>query len=227
MVRNAAVQNVRNEDGDKWVYDVENALKSSMLAGIFSEALAQETYDASLAGLYWSLSLTSSGIRVSCSGYSDRLPDLALKVLDEFFLLGKNRTENTEDGSFLKESYVASTKDRLVRSFRTYFQSRRADSHAMYYRDMLCSSEDDGIDLSLEVTEKMTLESLEKHRRQILRNDETEVECLFSGNVSEAQAKDFFSKASNILHEASIESKNASPSRVNSNAWVPGKAILR
>jgi insulysin len=81
LIRNAAVQNIESLDG--WQYDSNAALQSSMISGAFSEAMAQETYDADLAGLYWSLSLGPSGIKLSCFGFSDRLPDLALKVLGE------------------------------------------------------------------------------------------------------------------------------------------------
>lgn len=82
LIRNAAVQNVIN-DGDYWEYNDQAALLSSLLSGVFSQAMAQETYDADLAGLNWSLSLGSSGIKLSCFGFSDRLPDLALTLLSK------------------------------------------------------------------------------------------------------------------------------------------------
>jgi insulysin len=79
LIRNAAIQNVKS--GDEWEYDSKAALFSSILSGCFGEAMAQETYDADLAGSYWSLSLGPSGIRLSFFGFSDRLPDLALKIV--------------------------------------------------------------------------------------------------------------------------------------------------
>ena len=84
LIRNAAVQNI--QEGSEWQYDSNTTLLSSLLSGCFSEALAQETYDAELAGSYWSLSLGSSGIRLYSFGFSDRLPDLALKVLGKWTL---------------------------------------------------------------------------------------------------------------------------------------------
>jgi insulysin len=81
LIRNAATQNSKTSDG--WEYDPKASLQSSILSGVFSEAMAQETYDADLAGLYWSLTLGGSGIRLHCSGFSDRLPDLASKILGE------------------------------------------------------------------------------------------------------------------------------------------------
>jgi insulysin len=81
LIRNAATHNSKSSDG--WQYDPKASLQSSILSGLFSEAMAQETYDADLAGLYWSLTLGGSGIRLHCSGFSDRLPDLALKIMGE------------------------------------------------------------------------------------------------------------------------------------------------
>lgn len=79
LIRNAAVQNVKI--ADIWEYDDKMALQSSIIAGMFGDAMAQETYDADLAGLHWSLNLTASGIKLSFFGFSDRLPDLASTIL--------------------------------------------------------------------------------------------------------------------------------------------------
>jgi secreted Zn-dependent insulinase-like peptidase len=80
LIRNAATANTKTSDG-VWCHDASTGMKSTMLAVIFSQAMAQETYDAGLAGLYWSLSLGPSGIKLHCYGFSDRLPDLADKIL--------------------------------------------------------------------------------------------------------------------------------------------------
>ena len=113
-------------------------MHSSLLTSVFAQALAQETYDASLAGLHWSLSASSSGIRLSCSGYSDRLSDLAIKVLRDFI-----------NGDFILESYVETTRDRAVRNISTYLSSRRADSHAQHYQSLMLSEKNAVIDVSL------------------------------------------------------------------------------
>lgn len=88
LLRNAAVENILKYG--TWQYDVDSSIHSSMLSGLFSQALKQETYDAELAGLSWSFSTGSSGITLCCAGYSDRLPDLALKVLTDFLLPEKS-----------------------------------------------------------------------------------------------------------------------------------------
>jgi insulysin len=189
--RNMSLHNTKNDSG-KWVYDERSSLLSSLLAGVFNEAMAQETYDADLAGSHWSLSITSTGLKLSCFGFSDRLPDLALKVLDDFF-----------SGAFLTdEKFFVSTKDRVVRGLRTYFKSRRADSHAMYYRNVLLSSKDQGVNETLEIALALTFEDLVRHHQTILEDKERSVQCLFSGNVNSTQAITFFSSAKSIIQTA-------------------------
>lgn len=203
LIRNAAVENVLM-DG-VWQYDSVAAVHSSLLSAIFSASLAQETYDASLAGLHWNLSLSMSGIKLQCSGFSDRLPDLSLKVLDSFL-----------SPDFIQESFFNAAKDRLERSLRTYFESRRADAHAFYYRDFLLSSIDLGTDQALASLDSVTLESLKVHHATVLQNKDIKIECLFSGNVASTEAKEFFTSASNKLLAAQQVEIDSTP------IWCPG-----
>ena len=122
---------------------------------------------------------------MNCFGFSDRLPDLALKVLGDFL-----------SGEFLSdEKFFVSTRDRTIRSLRTYFESRRADSHAMYYRDSLLTSKGQGVDESLEVALAAKFEDVVKHHQTILQDSERSVQCLLNGNVSQREATEFFFSA--------------------------------
>ena len=195
LIRNAAVEHSL-KDGE-WIFDPEASIHASMLTGVFAQALAQDTYDANLAGLHWSVSSSTSGIRISCAGYSDRLSDLAVKLLQDFL-----------DGNFIDESYVETTKDRLKRRLSTYFSSGRADALASHYQDMLLSKKQAVVDVSLKVVQSATLESFKAHHRRIVENTEIEIDCLYTGNVSEKSARSFFVEASQLLsrpesHEAS------------------------
>lgn len=210
LIRNAAVENIIN--GGVWEYEVNSSVHSSMLSGMFSEAMAQDTYDADLAGLHWNLAMTSSGIRLSCNGFSDRLSDLALTILREFLT-----------GSFLQEHYFNNAKDRLIRNLSTYFESRRSDSIAVYYRDLVIASNEHGIDKSLEAAKSITLESARQQYKRLVQNAEANVDCLYSGNVSEEKAKDFFSEATRRLEEAR-DAKGSSPLQ-DGHPWIPGKYV--
>jgi insulysin len=213
FIANAACENVKQHDGI-WTFDASTSIRSSLLTSIFNQALAQETYDADLAGLHWSLSVSSNGIRIGCSGFSDRLSDLALYILQRFLA-----------HDFFEESYFLSSKDRTLRSLKTYFESRRADSHATYYRDLLLASNNNGLDESIQAAEVATLESVKTHHTTLMDNDEIFVDCLYSGNVSETQARVFFQQATDLLQKAT-------PIRhaleTNKKAmWVPGHSEVR
>ena len=78
------------ESSESWIFDTDAAVQSAILTSSFAEALAQETYDAAVAGLGWSLSKSPSGLTLTCSGYSEHISELALTVLRHFY-----------DGSFL------------------------------------------------------------------------------------------------------------------------------
>jgi insulysin len=210
LIRTASVEHIR-VDGS-WQPDVTAAIHSSLLGSIFSEAMAVDTYDADLAGLHWNLGFTSSGIKISCAGFSDRLPDLALRILEAFLM-----------GEFIKESYFTSTKDRVCRGLRTFFQSRRADSNAMYYRDLLLTSSNGGIGASLSAAEATTLDSVKCHHQQLFSNPDWELDCLFTGNVSEKEAKEFFSTASQLTKSVIVPSSRASGVPM----WYPGEMERR
>ncbi|GKY93969.1 hypothetical protein MPSEU_000363800 [Mayamaea pseudoterrestris] len=213
LIRTASGDHVK-VDG-KWQPDTDASMRSNMLAGIFSEAMAVDTYDAHLAGLNWNLNFTPYGVQLSCSGFSDRLPDLALTVLTAFL-----------KGDFLTDSYFSSTKDRMCRQLKTFFESKRADTSAMFYRDFLLTSDGMGIDASLSASEATTLDDVKKHFNDLLANLEWSVDCFLTGNVSEKQAKLFFSDASSLLSKSfvapALDSKGKSLAM-----WLPGEIERR
>ena len=189
VVRNAAVNHVKNDEG-VWVKDTAASVHASILASMFYDSQAVETYDADLAGLHWSLSCTQSGVKVSCSGFSDRLPDLASTILKKFY---------DPSGDFLQDHFLESARDHMLRSLRTYFESRRADYHAIYYRDFLMASVGQPLDASIEETEKVTMESIKAYHKGLLKNNEALIECFYTGNVSESTAKKFYEESSTLV----------------------------
>ena len=213
LLRNAAVSHIKI-DGI-WRFDTSTSIQSTMISGLFSQGMAQETYDANLAGLSWSLSSSTSGLSINCSGYSDRLSDLALKVLKDFFQPGVNSP------SFFQDCFFDSTKDRFIRGLETYFQSRRSDSHAMHYRDLLMSNSHSVISTSLSAAKKVTLECLKTHHSVLLDQDETSIECLYTGNVTSAEAIDFFEKVSSIVDVNMSKTNKCLAQKLHT--WVPGK----
>ena len=210
LIRNAATENVLDDAG-VWKHDTAAAVHSSLLAEMFSQAQAIDTYDADLAGLRWNLSLSSNGIKLTCSGFHDRLADLALQLMHDFL---------DRDSGFLQQSFFDSTQERIVRNLRTFFQARRADSIAMYYRDLLLTGQSDGMEAVLKAAEAASLDAVKAHHARLLQNDQSTMECLYTGNVSADEATKFFDAVSKRFREAfAIRFSNLSGKNV---AWVPG-----
>lgn len=203
LIRNAAVENVRSENGT-WSYNVTAAIHSSILKSVFDDAMAVETYDAALAGLGFSFSLGSDGVRFTCSGFSDRLSDFAMEIVDSFV-----------SGEFIEEHHFLSVKDQLLRQLKTYFESRRGDSQAVYFRDSLLGSHSLGLDYSIAAVEAATLESVKDHHHNLLTNNEIQLECLYSGNVSEDEAKVLFKS----ICKSSFSKLTQTPAVPK---WIPG-----
>lgn len=217
LLRNPCVEHVYDKIIGTWKYDEHSALCSSLLMNMFSDGLAQATYDASLAGLSWSATKSVSGFSVACIGYSDRLPELALLVIRAFC----DKIDDSQRVSmFLTENYFSAAKDRLTRSLQSYFQSGRADTHAFYYRDFLLSSRSLGVDHKLELLSKISLSDVVHQRDRILLHSGTEYDCLLSGNVPEGEAKTLFKKVCDILE--SVRSTCDHNIGTDEMRWIPG-----
>jgi hypothetical protein len=91
----------------------------------------------------------------------------------------------------------------------------------MYYRDALLASKDNGIEDSLAMAIAADFETIKEHHAQILRNNEVVMDCLFSGNVSAKDSKNFFWQASASIQEAQQVSSSAHISM--SKRITPGK----
>lgn len=219
LIRTRASENkpISDEsDQSSWEYDTKTSLQSELVKSIFADALAIDTYDAYLAGLGWSLSKTSSGFTLSCHGYSDRLPDLALKLLKEL-----------TSPSFLEERHFATAKDKTIRGLSSFFESRRADSLAIYYRNLLMNYKGNGVEENLEIARAITLRDVEKHHSMMWADNDLSLEVLYTGNVSEKQARTFFSDATNVIDatRSLVTQKEASEDGI-SDSWASGKQVL-
>lgn len=199
LFRNPAVQHKWDEGKGSWIFDPEIGLHSGILFSIFLDALAQTTYDAELAGLHWSLDKTSSGLVLQCDGYSQHLTDFAIHLLEQFF---------NEEAAFINDKLVRTNKDRLICYLSSYLTSKRADTYASYYSNLLLSSQGFGVEDSLDLTKQVSTESILVHHRRLISRGLNKADCLISGNVSQREAENFFSRACQIV--GSIGSTNDS-----------------
>ena len=142
-----------------------------------------------------------------------------MKLLTDFCHLGDG------DDSFLKESHFITSKDKTVRGLKSYLQSSRADSVALYYRNLMLSSQGKGVEANLEVAESMKFEDVVNQHREIWADSGMVLEVFYTGNVSKKEAEAFFSKATDVIEktQAKIQqqrTKDSSPS--SASALVPG-----
>jgi insulysin len=212
LIRTRAADN-KPTDSDEWEYDTKTSMQSEFLKNIFADSLAIDTYDAYLAGLGWSLTKTTAGFTLTCHGYSDRLSDLALKLLKEF-----------ASPSFMESRHFATAKDKTVRGLSSFFESKRADSLAIYYRNLLMNYRGDGVELNLEIARAITLKDVEKHHVSIWADNELSLEVLYTGNVSEKQARSFFSDATDVIERTcSLVAQTEAVKNDSEKSWVPGE----
>ena len=120
------------------------------------------------------MSASSSGLTLSCSGYSDRLTDFALKLLTDF----------CQGKPFLKESHFITAKDKIVRGLKGYFESSRADTLAFHYRNLLLSSKGGGVKNNLELAEGMTLTDVARQQQNIWADEPSEQTALIGSQAT-------------------------------------------
>ena len=217
LFRNAAVQHSWDADNATWSFDANRGVQSGILMDMFSDALSQNTYGASLAGLHWSFTKSASGLVLMCDGYSEHLAHFALNIVNQFF---------TKQTTFLQEKYLKTNKDKTVRYLESYLNSKRADNYATYYTNMLLSSRGFGVEDSLSLTRSASLKSVELHHECITSLDSTKVDCLISGNISRKDAEHFFSKTREIVKKSKARCKESKNLDIRNKKefyqWIPG-----
>lgn len=217
LFRNAAV-NHKWDDETAWSFDSDAGIQSSILMDTFSDALAQTTYDASLAGLKWYLTKTDSGLVLKCNGYSQHLTSFTHHILEQFF---------DAEAPFIREKHVRTNKDRMIRHLQSYLTSKRADSYASYYSNLLLSSRGLGVEDSLRLAKKVSTESIRAHHQSLIRSGLTKVECLISGNISKDSAKVFFDRARQTMTNPNLTPKHNMQFSVDKRneyyGFIPGK----
>jgi len=217
LIRNAAVQHKLDPSSGSWDFDATSDLYSGLIFDTFADALAQKTYDAELAGLHWSLTKTSCGILLSCSGYSQYLTKFAMDVLEQFYC------DQSPDTSILNEKHIRTSKDKMTRHFESYLKSKRADTYASYYTSLLMSSRSLGVEHSLSLSENISAESLREHHRRLISLPSAKVECLVSGNVSQGAAEIFFANVSRIMNKAkALHDRSMDDFDYQNDHWIPG-----
>jgi len=172
-----------------------SAIHLGLLLSAFDLSQRQETYDASLAGMSWSLSTNAYGLQLSVGGYHDdahhdSITALSLHVLQEFLCL---------DQMFLKDNFEAAWDARQV-ALSSFHNSTRSDALARYYTNLFMKCPEDSedylsVERQLEILEHTTLEDvMEVHTKLVRKLRQQEGisnkprKLLFTGNVGRSRA---------------------------------------
>ncbi|ORY54263.1 Metalloenzyme, LuxS/M16 peptidase-like protein [Leucosporidium creatinivorum] len=169
------------------------AIKSQIFASLVEESLASYSYDATLAGLAYSVGNEVDGLELVASGYSDKLP-LLLKVV-----LEKLRDFEADPKQF------EVVHERLTRAYKNTKQnnpSTMADSHLRHLTRQTHWTFDD----RLEALEGLTPRDIEKHSKELLA--ELQIEGLVHGNATKESALNMLK-----LVETVLEAKPADPAQ--------------
>ena len=143
--------------------------------------------------------------QLTCYKYSNRLSNLAITILRPLFMLDNNNegeTHNKKKLSFLCGTYFLPCRDQYIRSYKSYFDHRRADVTTSYYLDLLLSSQGRGIEKSLQSVQRTTPSDL-LHCHGALIGGNACVECLYTGNIPAKETQTFFKRALGSLRSIS------------------------
>lgn len=152
---------------------------------LLEDDLNEETYDASTAGLSFSISGVNQGLSVSFGGYNDKLPVLADKVMTR---IGSYQVDETRF-NMLKESLSRALKNSQADQpyqVAGVNESLCLDDHAWHSLELL------------QALNGVSVSDVQNYANQFLKRGF--VEMLVYGNASEQQAKELAHVVGQPLH---------------------------
>ncbi|KAI1798428.1 LuxS/MPP-like metallohydrolase [Ganoderma leucocontextum] len=171
-----------------------HALLTRLLVDHIEDALAEITYDASLAGLHYSISNSVEGINVGVAGYHDKLDVLLRIVLDKLRHLVvlpdrlrvlKEKLKREYDNFYLGQP------SNLANSFATWYLRPRVWTPAMKLTEL----------------SSITEAEIECHRDALL--SKVSIDMLVTGNFTRERSLEFLS-----LTEECLKSRPLLPSEI-------------
>mmetsp|Transcript_22399 Transcript_22399/g.46576 ORF Transcript_22399/g.46576 Transcript_22399/m.46576 type:complete len:1143 (+) Transcript_22399:186-3614(+) len=212
LMRNAHCQHSYDPVSKSWEYDIDKDTLSSLFRSTFYHSLAQETYDAELAGLGWSFSISSAGLTLKVHGYSDQLSTFASKLL----------ALAMDPHHMVDEKLLEILKERKVRSLRS-FHKERPDAHCNYYIASFLNPHKGDVEKMINATERANVTALREHLRVMLKPENIFVECLYTGNVGSKEARGWFNECKSIVRQGEPAS-SASPTKAKP-FFAPGTTV--
>jgi insulysin len=131
-----------------------------LLEAVYGQKVAQRLYDAGVAGVGFSSSVTTNGLSLSVYGYSPKLRSLLQEVGSDW--------GNPEFWKSIPESMLSNVKERIIRSLRSW-QKERPDSQASTLLSYLLQQNVRLPSETLPLVEETTLSDLQKRAADMLR----------------------------------------------------------
>ncbi|GAA5999333.1 uncharacterized protein JCM10292_001210 [Rhodotorula paludigena] len=160
------------------------AMLTQLVTSLVEEALAKYSYDATLAGLDYSLGTEQGGILLAVSGYTDKLPLLVSVVLD------KLASFKVDAGEY------AIVHDRLSRAYRNAKLQNPSSLADAELRRLTRQTYWTG-DQRLEALQKASPQAVEQHTASLLK--QLSIDSLVHGNFRNETAVDMLDKVEDKL----------------------------
>ncbi|GAA5900202.1 uncharacterized protein JCM6883_002774 [Sporobolomyces salmoneus] len=161
-----------------------HAVLTQLFTTLVEESLAKSTYDASLAGLSFSIGSEPKGITLMVSGYTEKMSLLVEVVLDRMLDFK------------VEEKLFDLVHDRLTRAYKNVKlnnPSSTADSHLRQITRQTWWSYDERLD----ALSGLTMDDVRQHRSILLK--QLEIDGLIHGNFTRQDAIDILTLAETKL----------------------------
>ncbi|EKM58998.1 uncharacterized protein PHACADRAFT_249147 [Phanerochaete carnosa HHB-10118-sp] len=166
-----------------------HAVLTRLFTDLVEDSLSEITYDASLAGLYYSVDSEKEGLYVSVRGYNDKLPVLLGTVIDRL------KTIN------IREDRLKVFSEQLERSYKNFYLGQPSNLSQYYISAALVERTWTPLEKLAELPH-ITCESVEQHKRDLL--SKLHFEGLITGNIKQEQATQIVQDVENRLCDSRI-----------------------
>ncbi|EER05924.1 conserved hypothetical protein [Perkinsus marinus ATCC 50983] len=155
-----------------------------------TEELNEMSYDAECAGLVYRLAGNTEGLRISVSGYDDKLELLLNRVC-----------QRLRDDKPIDEAVFERVKDRLLQGFRNTINQRPPYQHAMELIRSLTTRPYHRLTTSLDIASEFTTADVNGVIKQLL-SEGIVIEGLIEGNTRADEARAIVKEATDMFSVA-------------------------
>ncbi|XP_020398150.1 insulin-degrading enzyme-like 1, peroxisomal isoform X2 [Zea mays] len=165
----------------------EAVVATELFVDLLVDYLNAYAYDAQIAGLFYSIYLTSAGFQVSLGGYNDKMRALLNAILVQI-------------ASFeVKPNRFSALKETSVKDYQN-FNFRQPYSQASYYVSLILEDKKWPVAEKLEALSKLESDFFAKFVPHLL--SKTFLECYVQGNIEPSEAKSVVQEIENTIFNA-------------------------